>query len=40
MTVSSSYSINSLKEDLLSLYNKTGLKDEGILFLITDGHIT
>jgi dynein heavy chain len=40
MTVSSSYSANSLKEDLLSLYNKTGLKDEGILFLITDGHIT
>ncbi len=40
MTVSASYTISSLKEDLLSLYNKTGLKDEGILFLITDGHIT
>lgn len=40
MTVSASYSTTQLKEDLLSLYNKTGLKDEGILFLITDGHIT
>ncbi len=40
MTVSSTYNISSLKEDLVSLYNKTGLKDEGVLFLISDGHIT
>lgn len=40
MTVSASYSMNQLKEDLLTLYQKTGIKDEGILFLITDGHIT
>mgnify|MGYP006879608732 FL=1 len=40
MVVSTSYTVNTLKEDLLTLYNKTGLKDEGILFLITDGHIT
>jgi dynein heavy chain len=40
MNVSASYSVSSLKEDLLTLYNKTGMKDEGILFLITDGHIT
>lgn len=32
--------MQSLKDDLISLYNKAGLKDEGILFLITDGHIT
>lgn len=40
MTVSNSYNIQSLKEDLIGLYNKTGLKDEGVLFLISDGHIT
>ena len=40
MTVSSTYNISYLKEDLVSLYNKTGLKDEGVLFLISDGHIT
>lgn len=40
ITVSSSYGMNDLKNDLLSLYTKTGLKDDGILFLITDSHIT
>lgn len=40
MTVSSTYNISSLKEDLIGLYNKTGLKEEGVLFLISDGHIT
>lgn len=32
--------MNNLKEDLLTLYQKAGIKDEGILFLINDGHIT
>lgn len=32
--------MNNLKEDLLTLYQKSGIKDEGILFLINDGHIT
>jgi dynein heavy chain len=40
ITVSAEYSQNNLKEDLIELYKKTGLKDEGILFLINDGHIT
>lgn len=40
MTVSSNYNMQSLKDDLLTLYNKAGIKDEGILFLITDNHIT
>lgn len=25
---------------MIALYNKAGLKEEGVLFLITDGHIT
>jgi dynein heavy chain, axonemal len=29
-----------LKEDLLKLYEKSGIKDDGNLFLITDSHIT
>ena len=40
ITVSANYNTNNLKEDLLTLYTKTGIKDEGILFLINDGHIT
>ena len=40
ITVSASYNVNNLKEDLIELNKKTGLKDEGILFLITESHIT
>ena len=40
ITVSANYNLNNLKEDLLELYKKTGIKDEGILFLINEGHIT
>ena len=40
ITVSANYNTNNLKEDLLTLYQKSGIKDEGILFLINDGHIT
>lgn len=40
MTVSANYTMSSLKEDLLTLYEKTGIKEEGYLFLINDGHIS
>lgn len=40
ITVSNSYGIANLKEDIIDLYSKTGLKDEGVCFLITDSHIT
>ena len=40
ITVSTSYSVQNLKEDLIELNKKTGLKDEGILFIITETHIT
>ena len=40
IVISQSYSLNDLKTDLQGLYNKTGVKDEGILFLFTDGQIT
>lgn len=40
ITVSADYNISNLKEDLVELYKKTGLKDEGILFLINESHIT
>lgn len=38
--ISSSYGMNDLKTDLQSMYNKSGLKDEGIMFLFTEGQIT
>lgn len=37
ITISSSYGLTDLKEDLKMLYNKTGIKDEGYLFLFTEG---
>jgi len=37
ITISATYGLNDLKEDLKMLYNKTGMKDEGILFLFTEG---
>ena len=40
ITVSSSYGMNQLKEDLMDLCNKSGLKDEGMCFMINDTHIT
>ena len=40
ITVSSSYGMSNLKEDIMDLYKKTGLKDEGICFLVNDSHIT
>ena len=40
ITVSKEYSMTDLKTDLTDLYNKTGVKDDPIMFMITDSHIT
>ena len=40
IVISSNYGINDLKEDLKSMYNKAGLKEEGVMFLLTDSQIT
>ena len=40
ITISQTYSMNDLKADLQIMFNKSGLKDEGILFLFTEGQIT
>merc|ERR1711871_522257 len=40
IVISSSYSINDLKDDLKNMYNKAGLKEEGVMFLLTDSQIT
>lgn len=38
--ISSSYGLADLKADLQTMYQKSGVKDEGILFLFTEGQIT
>ena len=38
--ISSSYGMNDLKTDLQEMYNKSEMKDEGVLFLFTEGQIT
>eukprot|EP00605_Chrysophyceae_sp_TOSAG23-4_P000963 GSChrysophyteH1.ASY1.ANO1.1063.1 assembled CDS len=38
-TVNPTYSINDFKQDLQNMYNKAGLKQEGVLFLLTDAQI-
>jgi len=40
ITISATYGVNELKEDLKQLYNKTGLKEESVMFLFTDSQIT
>jgi len=40
ITISATYSINDLKEDLKTMYGRAGLKDEGVMFLFTDSQIT
>eukprot|EP00698_Gefionella_okellyi_P011837 TRINITY_DN3147_c0_g1_i1.p1 TRINITY_DN3147_c0_g1~~TRINITY_DN3147_c0_g1_i1.p1 ORF type:complete len:4003 (-),score=857.71 TRINITY_DN3147_c0_g1_i1:159-12167(-) len=40
ITISSSYGLSDLKEDLKQMYIKAGVKDEGIAFLFTDSQIT
>ena len=39
ITVTSSYTLASFKEDLIFLYKRSGTKDIGILFLLTDQQI-
>ena len=38
--ISSTYGMNDLKTDLQNMYMKSGCKDEGIMFLFTEGQIT
>lgn len=40
ITVSSSYGMNDLKNDFINIFKKAGQKDEGMMFLITESHIT
>ena len=40
IVISSTYGINDLKEDLKVMYNKAGVKEEGVMFLLTDSQIT
>lgn len=35
--ISSSYGMNELKQDLIAFYNRAGCKDEGLMFLFTEG---
>lgn len=39
ITISQSYSMNDLKTDLQMMYQKAGVKDDGLLFLLTEGQI-
>jgi dynein heavy chain, axonemal len=38
--ISSTYGMNDLKTDLQEMYNRAGVKDEGVCFLFTEGQIT
>lgn len=40
IVISSTYGMNDLKTDLQKMYLKSGQKDEGIMFLFTEGQIT
>eukprot|EP00930_Biecheleria_cincta_P100463 TRINITY_DN920_c0_g1_i2.p1 TRINITY_DN920_c0_g1~~TRINITY_DN920_c0_g1_i2.p1 ORF type:complete len:4610 (-),score=1017.36 TRINITY_DN920_c0_g1_i2:106-13935(-) len=40
IVISGSYGMNDLKADLQAMYTKAGIKDEGVMFLFTDGQIT
>lgn len=40
ITISSTYNLNDLKTDLQALYQKTGVKEDDMLFLFTEGQIT
>ena len=35
--ITSTYGLNDLKTDLQNMYNKSGVKDEGIMFLLNEG---
>ena len=38
--ISSTYGLNELKVDLQNMYNRAGIKDEGLMFLFNEGQIT
>ncbi|KAH8098853.1 hypothetical protein JL720_1823 [Aureococcus anophagefferens] len=38
--ISATYGINDLKVDLQAMYNRAGVKSEGVMFLFTDAEIT
>jgi dynein heavy chain, axonemal len=38
--ISSTYGLNELKVDLQNMYNRAGVKDEGLMFLFNEGQIT
>ena len=40
IVINSTYGMNELKADLQGMFNKSGLKDDGILFLFTEGQIS
>jgi len=40
IVISGNYGMNDLKTDLQAMYKKAGEKDEGVMFLFTDGQIT
>ncbi|CAD7974700.1 unnamed protein product [Amoebophrya sp. A25] len=40
IVISGAYGMNDLKTDLQVMYQKAGVKDEGVMFLFTDGQIT
>lgn len=40
IVISSTYGLTDLKEDLKLMYNKAGVKEDGVLFLLTDSQIT
>lgn len=39
IVISSSYSVNDFKVDLQTMFQKAGVKDEGMMFLFTEGQI-
>ena len=39
IVLNTSYKINDLKDNIRMLYNKAGVKDDGYLWIFTDGHI-
>lgn len=39
IVISGTYGVNDLKEDLKLMYNKAGLKEQGVMFLLTDSQI-
>lgn len=40
ITISSTYGLGDLKTDIQNYYNKAAIKDEGLLWLFTEGQIT